>query len=155
MIKPTVGRIVLYHPHDLDGGDVNDQPHAAIVAHVHSDRLINLTVFNENGSVYSRQGVTLVQGDEAEAGLTVPSSDFAEWMTYQKDQAAKAEAAESPLAKRLDELAHDVDTKFTSLGDWLQPALAGLDARITAIAQQPQPAPPPPQPPQPEPQNQA
>lgn len=142
MIPPTVGRIVLYHPHALDGGDVNGQPHAAIVAHVFSERLVNLTVFNENGSIYSRQNVTLVQGDEADQNLTVPTSDFAEWMVYQKGQAAKADAAaaESPLAKRLDELALEVDGKFKSLGDWLQPALSALDSRITAIA--PQPAPP-------------
>jgi len=58
--------------------------------------------------------------------------DFAEWMPFQKGQAAKTEAAESPLAKQLAELTHDVDAKFKSLGDWLQPALKALDERITA-----------------------
>jgi hypothetical protein len=143
MIEPTVGRIVLYHPHSDDGGDVNGQPHAAIVAHVLSGRLVNLTVFNENGSTYARTQIVLVQGDEAEAGLPVPTSDFAEWMDYQKGQAAKAEAAESVLAQRLDEQIREVDAKFQTLGDWLQPALKALDERITAIPLQPQPAKPP------------
>jgi hypothetical protein len=86
MIKPTVGRIVHYRPlgyevfaHFPTGG----QPCAAIVTHVHSDRLVNLTVFDPNGVPYPRSSVTLVQeGDEK------PKYSYCEWMQYQKDVAS-------------------------------------------------------------------
>jgi hypothetical protein len=89
MIEPTVGRIVWYRqngPHIIIEHD--DQPLAAIVAYVHSARMVNLTVFDANGVPSSRTSVQLVQeGDE------VPPYAYCEWMPYQKGQAAKAEQA--------------------------------------------------------------
>lgn len=86
-IKPTIGRVVWFY--NRPGAD---QPCAAIVCYVHSDRLVNLAVFDQNGDTHSYCSVYLVQeGEEA------PDEIYAEWMPYQKGQAAKTEALESKL----------------------------------------------------------
>lgn len=93
MIKPSIGRVVWFTP-SSNTGSADFAPGAllaAIVAHVHSDRLVNLAVFDANGRAHSRTSVTLLQDDDAkpEGGY------FAEWMPFQKGQAAKQEAAEA------------------------------------------------------------
>lgn len=89
MIEPTVGRVVHYHPSDIDRSEmtVNNagQPMAAMVAYVWSDRLVNLVVHDHAGHVHSRTSVALLQDDD-------PPPEgwrYCEWMTYQKGQAAK------------------------------------------------------------------
>ena len=69
------------------------QPLAAVVAYVHSDTMVNLTVWDQNGLQFDVCSVPLVQ-DGARSG----SSFYAAWMDYQKGQAAKTEALESQLA---------------------------------------------------------
>lgn len=87
MIQPTVGRVVWYHA-ALALRDPNGQPLAALVAKVIDDRTINLGGFNADGTPFSAQHVTLLQdGDE----LAQPDGPYAEWMPYQKGQAAKVE----------------------------------------------------------------
>lgn len=90
MIKPSVGRVVWYH------AAANDEivrsagePLAAIVAKVWTDSCVNLAVFDSNGISHNRCSVYLLQD-----GSERPASAFAEWMPYQKGQAAKTEAAE-------------------------------------------------------------
>jgi len=91
MISPTVGRVVWYHPGSSDPGPSPEgQPLAAIVSHVWSDTCINLAIFDANGVLYNRTSVLLVQD-----GAPVPSQQYAEWMPYQKGQAAKTEALEA------------------------------------------------------------
>lgn len=91
MIKPTVGRVVWYHP---SGASSTDQPCAAIVAHVWSDTCINLATFSANGESSFQTSVFLYQN---ETGSERPSSGYAEWMPYQQGQAAKTEEAEAKL----------------------------------------------------------
>lgn len=94
MIKPTVGRVVWYTPAEFDRNQMtvhDDQPLAAIVAYVWSDHLVNLTVCDHNGAMYSRTSVCLNQGDAHDVGAT----PHCEWMPYQKGQAAKTEALEA------------------------------------------------------------
>ena len=91
MIKPTVGRVVWYHP---AGSTAEEQPLAALIAHVWSDTCVNLAVFDSNGAASHQTSVFLFQGDQ-----TPPSSQFAEWMPYQQGQAAKTEALEKQLAE--------------------------------------------------------
>lgn len=94
MIKPSIGRVVWFTPSKTDTqllfkvGD--QQPLAGIVAYVHSDRCVNLAVFDPNGGSHSRTSVTLLQDDDVgnEGGY------YAEWMPYQKGQAAKTEQLE-------------------------------------------------------------
>lgn len=94
MIKPTVGRVVWYHPCETDPGpNPSDQPLCALVAHVWSDTCVNLAIFDANGSTYSKTSVLLLQ-DEMER----PGANYAEWMPYQKGQAAKAEQLEAKIA---------------------------------------------------------
>lgn len=94
MIKPTVGRVVLYYP----GGDHRDRygagPLAAIVAFVHTDRLINVGALNPDGRNFGVQNVPLLQGDDA----APEGGGYCAWMDYQKGQAAKAEKLEQQLA---------------------------------------------------------
>lgn len=95
-IKPTVGRVVHYHPgpdRENIPGCSGDQPLAAIVAHVWSDTWVNLAVFDANGNSHSRTSVFLVQD-----GMPAPGAQYAEWMPYQKGQAAKTEALETVIA---------------------------------------------------------
>lgn len=89
MITPTIGRVVWYWT-----GDTSQlQPQAALVTYVYSDLHVNLAVFNENGMHSAQPSVYLWQGDGDR-----PTDRFAEWMPYQKGQAAKTEALEKQVA---------------------------------------------------------
>lgn len=96
IIEPTVGRVIWYYPFvssymAQQGGP---GPRAAIVAHVHSTRLVNLAVFDMMGVAQGRQNVTLVQeGDKVPA-----AGDYCAWMPFQRGQAQKTEALERKLA---------------------------------------------------------
>ena len=92
MIKPTVGRVVWYRPGPADSNICagGDQPLAALIAHVWSDTCINIGGFDANGQPFSRTYVLLHQD-----GNERPDNTFAEWMPYQKGQAAKTEALEA------------------------------------------------------------
>lgn len=89
MIKPTVGRVVLYRPHPmLDSTPIVDAPdtrYAATVAYVHSDKFVNLSVVDSNGNQFAREHVELVQDNEPHVGQC-------EWMPYQKAVASGAQA---------------------------------------------------------------
>jgi hypothetical protein len=89
MIKPTIGRVVWFHP---SGSTEQDQPHPALIAHVWSDTCVNLAVFDSNGVSYNQTSVFLFPGGEGK-----PSSQYAEWMPYQQGQAAKTEQLEKKL----------------------------------------------------------
>lgn len=85
MIKPTVGRIVWYHPSDDDKKRhhpmiVHGTELAAMITHVWGDTTVNLVVFDSNGRGHERTRVPLVQeGMEPYVGIA-----FCEWMPYQK-----------------------------------------------------------------------
>jgi hypothetical protein len=90
MIVPTVGRVVWFHPSRSEGVTA---PLAGLVAYVHSPTMINIAYFDVNGVAHSATSVPLHQdGDER------PSGFYAEWMPYQKGQAAKTEALEKQVA---------------------------------------------------------
>lgn len=81
MIKPSIGRVVLVKR----AGSNSDQHEPALVTYVWSDRLINVGGFDRNGTPFSMTSLQLLQDDD------LPHSDYghAEWMPYQKEQAAK------------------------------------------------------------------
>ena len=82
-ITPTPGRIVWFYPAPNDNIPVlAGQPLAAIIAAVHSDRYINLSVIDAYGHHHSAQSVYLAQPDDE----AVPVR-HAEWMPYQLSQA--------------------------------------------------------------------
>jgi hypothetical protein len=88
MIKPTIGRVVLFFAQPGQA-----EPYPALITYVHSDSLINVGGFNHNGEPIRGTSVELVQdGDERPSGMR------AEWMPYQKGQAAKTEALEKQVA---------------------------------------------------------
>lgn len=91
MIEPTIGRVVLVV--NRQGVVYPDFPEAALITYVHGDRCINVAGFDHMGDTFSLRGLVLVQDDD-----TAPSGvPFAEWMVYQKGQAAKTEQLEAQL----------------------------------------------------------
>lgn len=101
-IKPTVGRVLHFFPSTtyMQGRKLafNDpsQPLSAMVAYVHSDTMVNLTAWDQNGLQFGVCSVQLIQ----EGDLTPLGSFYAAWMPFQKGQAAKTEALESKLDKQ-------------------------------------------------------
>lgn len=106
IIEPTNGRIVWYTPYagelqgmlgmtvqyDKDGKIV---PLAAQVCAVWGPRCVNLLVTDANGKTFAVTSRTLRQaGDPPDSH---PLGGFAEWMPYQKGQAAKHEKAEEKV----------------------------------------------------------
>lgn len=96
-ITPTNGRIMWYHPGTFLGDIVQHDKSiglTAIVCHVWSDHLVNLDVIDSNGNHHSRTSVPIVQDGSP---YTVGPSPYAEWMPYQKGQAAKHDALQAQL----------------------------------------------------------
>lgn len=86
IIPPTPGSVVWYWPSAADGiASMSGAPLAAIVAGVHSDRLVNLAVFDFYGNAQQRSNVRLVQPDDA-----IPDFAYASWMPYQINAAGIA-----------------------------------------------------------------
>lgn len=90
MIKPTVGRVVLFWPStsfDRHEFHVNGpQPCAATVAYVWNDEMVNLSVTDHNGRHHAVTSVSLVQDEQAKP----EGGRYCEWMPYQKQVAAGA-----------------------------------------------------------------
>jgi hypothetical protein len=93
VIKPSVGRVVLYYPHGKTDKETGSQPYAASVAYVHSDRLINIGYINHNGEHGHETSVALLQPGDP----TPDVGRFCEWMPYQIGQAAKSEELQAKL----------------------------------------------------------
>lgn len=94
VITPTPGRVVWYHPSQDEINAAQfacsdpSQPLAATVAYVWNDRMVNLSVVDQNGNQFRRTSVALVQpGDEPKHTSEGP---FATWMPYQIGQAKAA-----------------------------------------------------------------
>ncbi|MBI1202624.1 MAG: hypothetical protein GC182_08955 [Rhodopseudomonas sp.] len=96
MIHPTNGRIVWFTPGaDFKGLHIDPaKPLAAMICHVWSDRMVNLVVYGSNGMAVLTSSVDLVQ-DEADLRLVKPRGRYAEWMPYQKGQAATTKHIEA------------------------------------------------------------
>lgn len=87
LITPTIGRVVWFYPEATPAGHPEDQPFAALVTYVHSDRCINVAAFDHNGDPLKYTSVRLLQqGDPKPA-----SGSYAQWMPYQLGQAKKHE----------------------------------------------------------------
>lgn len=91
-IKPTIGRVVIVK---RGSPDAHPAGWPALVNRVWSDNCINVAGFNEWGTPFSFTSVRLLQDDEP-----APAGDhwYAEWMPYQKAQAAKHEQPAPPPA---------------------------------------------------------
>lgn len=97
MIKPTIGRRVWYWPSPQDRGETEHKPSSVIqqgdqsqacdagIAYVHSDRLINISVADQNGVTHSRTSVQLLQ----EGDQRPEHGGFCEWMPYQVKAASQ------------------------------------------------------------------
>lgn len=141
-IVPTVGRVVWYYPGKVEPGVLaGEGPLAAIVAHVWSDRMVNLTVFDGNGIPHALTSVDLAQAGDPVSG----DGRYATWMPYQLGQAAKTEAAEAkavtPLGidpKKLAASIAQMVTEYVAFGiqynsDWRSGLENIIEGRIRRI----------------------
>ncbi|WP_412021525.1 MW1434 family type I TA system toxin [Burkholderia cepacia] len=101
MIEPTVGRIVHFRP-GKQAANLRiqcdpKQPLAAVVAYVHGPRMVNLAVLDALGRHHALASVKLLQDDD----MGSDDEPFAEWMPFQKGQAAKTEEVIGTLAVAL------------------------------------------------------
>lgn len=110
MIKPTIGRILWFwnceRPHDWDPNDPRDiQPQAALVTRVHGDGSVNLVTWDSwdssNSALYMSRVRIAREGERISQGM-------AEWMPYQKGQAAKNDNDVGALVARISELENRV-----------------------------------------------
>lgn len=85
MIKPTVGRVVWYYP---PGASHEGQPQAAMIAYVHSDMMINVGGFDQNGKPFADTSVLLLQDEDSYGNPG--GGAWAKWMPYQVGQARAA-----------------------------------------------------------------
>jgi len=122
MIKPTVGRSIHYKADPINNPELT---FAAIIAAVHSDMYITLTVFGSDGVPFARPSVQLVQDGE-----TPPPYPYATWMPFQVGQAKALEItsiiglvgnADGSVSPSLTGL---VDTQTQPLFQDTQPAVA-------------------------------
>jgi hypothetical protein len=93
MIKPTIGRVVIIQ-RGAPGAQADGWP--ALVNKVHGDRCINAAGFNEWGTSVGFSSLPLLQDDD----VPPPVGPYAEWMPYQKGQAAKTEALQAQLGDK-------------------------------------------------------
>lgn len=92
-IEPTVGRVV--HIRGREGSISGDQPEVALITYVHSVFCINVAGFDANGEPFRMSSLALIQDPDIYLPEGVP---HAEWMAYQRGQAAKYDALEQKLA---------------------------------------------------------
>jgi hypothetical protein len=103
IVSPTVGRKVWYRPTASDKAGnfgmacYGEQPLDATVIAVWGDRCVNLAVTDHAGKQFVRTSATLLQdGDPVPTDLEGKNAGgYAEWMPYQRQMAAKAEALEA------------------------------------------------------------
>lgn len=132
MIKPTNGRVLWFYARV----DV-DQPEAAMVTWVHSDRLVNLIVHNPHGVSRGETSVYLVQDDaDIDEAIKNGNGRFARWMPYQTGQARqqvvrqdREENTSSAVAMPISE-DQETETQERTRRGWL-----GITARPRATAQ--------------------
>lgn len=86
MIKPSIGRVVLFQPSHVAGAPDAVQPYAALITYVWSDRMINVAAFTPGGTPLAATSVALLQDDDV-----IPQcGHYAQWMPYQIGQAKAA-----------------------------------------------------------------
>jgi hypothetical protein len=127
MIEPGIGRIVHFYPAGHAPGDL---PHAAMIVGIRDARTINLAIFTPEGHQYRGLDVLLIQDD---SDVRPTDRGYAEWMPFQKGQAAKTDALQAQLA-----------TAAPAPAPAPQPAPAPAQAPAAPpVAAAPQPAPAP------------
>jgi hypothetical protein len=130
MITPSLGRIVLFHPFPEVDRLPDYQPHPAIVTFVHSDRAVNLAVFNSAGGHYPRENVQFLQDAEN------PPKGTREWAEWAPDGTAEGKArAEIRAGEKVDDAAATAADKKAA--ETAQSRADRLKADAEATAQKP------------------
>lgn len=79
MIKPTIGRVVLFHPMQIDP-DWPKEVHAAVICKVHEGGKVNLCAFDGNGRPYNMTHIEIMQ-----AGAQLPEFDYCEIRPFENE----------------------------------------------------------------------
>lgn len=95
MIKPSIGRVVWCY---RAGVSHESQPCPALIAFVHSDTMINIGGFDNNGQPFAETSCLL--HNDPESYGNPGGGAWCKWMPYQQGQAAKAEALEKQIAEK-------------------------------------------------------
>jgi hypothetical protein len=103
MIKPTVGRTILYNPCPKDNleqladekGLRKNDPLMGFIIAVHNDTRVNLLVISAYGQTRFLSRVELWQGEGERPNIK--SHGYAEWMPFQIGQSKKTEELEKQL----------------------------------------------------------
>lgn len=126
MIKPTVGRVVWFHPgvsyatqKNIAFG-VTDQPLAATIAHVINDNMVNISYVDQNGNQFSATSVPFKHDEDS----VVYGEFYCEWMPYQKEQATLTQVSNSSDATNINTDHSKVSSKLTD---------ADIDATIREV----------------------
>jgi hypothetical protein len=111
MIKPTVGRMVYFRPSIFTNSEyfampLDTEPCAAIIVRVWDDHLVNLSIFDANGTPHAMTSVPLIQEGEPKP----EDGFFCYWMPFQIGQAVKTAEVEAKLAKISEAVNVDGDT---------------------------------------------
>jgi len=85
MITPTPGRVMWFWP---EATRRETHPLAAMVAYVHNDNMVNLSVLSTDGAPFPACSIAIVQDGSP---YVVGDQPYAEWMPYQIGQAKKHE----------------------------------------------------------------
>lgn len=117
MIEPTPGRIVYYY----EGKTM--WPAMVVGVYDKDPRMVDLKVFTD-ANVYSRPRTQLLQ-DEDKAS----SPHWAEWMPYQKGQAAKSDTEIADLKKQVEDLTKVVDG-LTGHSNTVRDQIKALEASV-------------------------
>lgn len=137
MISPTIARHVLFMPAASDAELRRDNaPLAAVICKVVNDRQVNLMVVGPQGTVYGRQNVLLLHGEEPPTDAEV---HYCNWVVVPGQKGEQTEA----LIKGLTTTLATAITRIAALEAKLVPqpeepvtseaqkaAMAAYDARV-------------------------
>jgi hypothetical protein len=110
VIKPTIGRVVWFWSAAAAWQHPDAQPWAALVTHVWADDCVSLAAFDQNGDLSPQHKAYLWNGEGER-----PLGAHAEWMPYQKGQAAKVDVDVVALATKVLELESQLKTAMQML----------------------------------------
>lgn len=118
-IKPTVGRQVWYWPDSSAETDRfmkhrAEQPLAATVSYVWSDRMVNLLIVDHDGAIWSRTNVTLLQSGDDVVSLV----GYAQWP--QREQGGnefKIKLPDAEFVQAINQLSWTAKEMLTLLND--------------------------------------
>lgn len=131
-IRPTVGRVVWYYPPASEGW--GDGPLAAMIAHVWSDKCVNLVALAPAGFWTARSSVPLMQPGEDR-----PRDNYCRWPDFAAPQfvppARPERDTSQAMAKAIEPTCSPFDTRMAFLDTQ---ARCGVGGSVSVANDQPE-----------------